>query len=215
MPFHTVFFDLDGTLCDSKPGIASSMIYALEAFGIQADPEDLDRFIGPPLKYTFAQYGFSGKDLDAVIVKYRENYAIKGVFELSLYPGIAEMLRDLASAGKRLILATSKLESAAVQILEYTGIKPYFSHVAGADQFGMRLEKVDVLRYAFAQSGIVDSAGCVMVGDREYDIWGARDLGMPCMAVSYGYGARRELEEADADAIVDSVSALRNRLLAG
>ena len=215
MAFHTVFFDLDGTLCDSKPGIVTSMLHALDAFGIRANPEELDQFIGPPLKYTFSHFGFSGNELDRIIAKCRERYVAEGIFELSLYEGIPDMLRSLNAAGKRLILATAKVESSAEHILEHTGIKPYFSVVAGADLAGGRLEKIDILRYAASRSGITGTAGCVMAGDREHDVHGAHELGMPCIGVTYGYGGRRELEEARADAIVDSVDALRARLLEG
>ena len=215
MSFHTIFFDLDGTLCDSKPGIIESMLHALNGFGIRVNPEELDQFIGPPLKETFSHFGFAGKELDAVIALFRERYVAEGQYNLSLFPAIPEMLRDLSAAGKRLVLVTSKVETTAVDILEHTGIRPYFTFAAGADLPKGRIEKTDTLQYACTQIHVTDTAGCVMIGDRKHDVHAAHELGMLCIAVAYGYGSRQELEEAGADTILDSVAALRDRLLTG
>lgn len=206
---------MDGTLCDSKSGITNSIIYALDAYGIRAEPAELEQYIGPPLKYTFSRFGFEGDALAAVIARYRERYTSKGCYELSLYDGVSDMLVALRDAGKRLILATAKVEETAVAIARRTGIAPYFTEFAGADLTAGREEKADILRYALGKAGIADTKDCVMVGDRDHDVRGAHAAGMPCVAVLYGYGGRAELEAAGADVFVESVPALCGTLLKG
>lgn len=211
--YQTIFFDMDGTLCDSKSGITSSIIHALATYGIHAEPAELEQYIGPPLKYTFSRFGFEGDALAAVIARYRERYTSKGLYELSLYDGVPDMLGALRDAGKRLILATAKVEETAVKIARNTGIAQYFTDFAGADLAAGREEKADILHHALAKAGIAETKGCVMVGDRDHDVRGAHATGMPCVAVLYGYGGRAELEAAGADVFVESVSALCGTLL--
>ena len=213
MSFHTVFFDLDGTLSDSKPGIIRSFQHALQAFGVKAEPESLEQYIGPPLRESFGKLGFDNDSVDAVIAKFRERYKTKGVYELSLYPGIAEMIEVLHGKGKTLVLATSKAEDSAILIMEHTKLAPKFTAMAGADLVTGRLKKADVLRHACEKAGITDMDGCLMIGDREHDVHGAHALGMPCAAVLYGYGSRKELKEAGPEYLFESVADLRDWLI--
>ena len=152
--------------------------------------------------------------MDGVIYKFRERYSVKGLLELSLYPGIKETLAALYEAGKTLFLATSKEEEYARQILDNTGLASFFTYIGGADLKSGRLSKAAVLRYVCETNGITDMSECVMVGDREHDVEGAHELGMPCIGVAYGYGGRGELEQTGADIIVPTVDDLQQVLLA-
>lgn len=214
MAYNHIFLDLDGTISDSKPGILASIRYALEQYGINPELPDMNVLIGPPLRESFKKhFGFTDANVDEVIFKFRERYSAKGVFELSLYPGIQDMLTRLHAAGKTLFLATSKEEDYARQILEYTGLAPFFSFAGGACLKKERLSKAAVLRYVCAENTVTHMAGCVMVGDREHDVHGAHELGMPCIGVVYGYGGKAELEEAGADVIVNTVQELGELLI--
>lgn len=167
--YQTIFFDLDGTLTESAPGITRSVAYALKKWGIEVeDLRTLEPFVGPPLAESFARYfGFTPEQCGDGIRYYREYYVNKGLFENSVYPGIEDMLRELKNAGKRLIVATSKPEEMAVRILEHFQLTDCFERIAGASMDEKRVEKADVLRYVIEDLGQVDLTKAVMVGDRE------------------------------------------------
>ena len=210
-----LFFDLDGTVTDSKTGIIRSVQHALAHFNVSRADDDLLHFIGPPLRDSFGKI-FDGDTAKAelAVQKYREYYSVTGIFENALYDGIGDLLADLSSAGRVLSLATSKPEPFALRILEHFGIAGLFDHVAGAELNGPRNSKSSVLRHACGLCGVEDMHQCLMVGDRKYDVLGAHAVGMPCAGVLYGYGSRHELEEAGAECLCDNVPSLRNLLLA-
>lgn len=214
MAFNTVILDMDGTICDSKPGITRSVSYALQHFGINADPENLTMFIGPPLRESFQKYyGFDLEQADQAVRYYRERYDAVGMHELAVYDGIPELLSALHGKGTTLILATSKGENPARQILKNTGLAPLFAFAGGADKAAGRLGKGEVLRYVLGATGLADLDRAVMVGDKEHDVHGAHEVGLRCAAVLYGYGTQRELEDAGADFLMPSVADLGAWLL--
>ncbi|SBV98369.1 conserved hypothetical protein [uncultured delta proteobacterium] len=212
MPYDTIFFDLDGTLIDSKPGVTRSFSRALCDCGIDAHPDSLNRVIGPPLEDSFKTFGLMGDTLGEAVVRFRRYYAADGIFDFSLYPGVADMARGLAGAGKRLFVATSKQEDSALRVLEHAGLAACFTGIAGASFADNRLRKEDVLRHACERHGVDPAQGCVMAGDTAYDVHGAHALGMPCVGVLYGFGTRPELENAGADAIAATVAELHAML---
>ena len=209
--YHTILFDLDGTLTDSGPGITNSVAYALKKWNIEEkDINVLRKFVGPPLDASFAKYyGFSKEKCVQAIQYYREYYLTKGIYENQVYDGMEELLKWLRDTGRRAIVATSKPEPSAIHVLEYFHIDSYFDIIAGATMDGSRVEKSDVIRYALDRAGIRDLSGVVMVGNRENDIQGAKANGLDSIGVLYGYGSREELEEAGAMQIAETVEDLR------
>lgn len=209
-----ILFDLDGTLTDPGIGITNSAIYALERFGISvSDRSELYPFIGPPLIDSFEKhYHFSRKDAETAVKYYREYYTDKGIFENLLYPNIDKLLRTLCENGKQVILATSKPEPFAKQILDYFHLSPYFHFVAGALLNETRTEKAEVIAHALTSCHISPNEA-VMIGDREYDIFGAKQNKLTSVGVLYGYGSREELESAGADFIVETANDLQTLLL--
>lgn len=214
MQFETILFDLDGTLTDPGLGITNSVMFALERFGIhESDRQKLYPFIGPPLWDSFMSfYGMSREEADRAVTVYREYYADRGLFENTVYPGIPQMLEDLRVQGKTLAVATSKPEGFSVKILEHFGLAKFFDRIAGASMDQSRSRKADVIRYALSELPQADPRTTVMVGDREHDVLGAREVGLPCVGVLYGYGNRPELEAAGALSIAENVEALKNFL---
>lgn len=196
--YDVILFDLDGTLTESGIGITRSVAYALKKHGIvETDQRKLDRFVGPPLIDSFMGfYGFTAQQARQAVEDYREYYAVTGIFENRVYDGVPALLRALKAAGKRCVLATSKPEHYAVQILAHFELAAYFDLVAGATMDETRTNKADVIAYALERIG---PGRAVMVGDREHDILGARANGLPAIGVLYGYGSREELEAAGAD----------------
>lgn len=213
-PISALLFDLDGTLTDPGKGITNSVAHALKCFGITPpEREALYPFIGPPLVDSFRRfYGFSDHDAHRAVDCYREYYRDRGIFENTLYDGIAELLADLRRAGYQILLATSKPEQFALQILEHFGILAYFHHTAGALMDETRTKKSEVIAHALAISGC-EAGRCMMIGDREYDVLGAKEFGIDTIGVLYGYGSREELEAAGAVMTAESVQALRGILL--
>lgn len=208
-----LLWDLDGTLTDPMLGITSAVQHALRAF--QIDPPDrqaLTPFIGPPLQESFQRfYGFSEEQARKAVAAYREYFADTGLYENEVYPGIPELLADLKDAGKTLALATSKPAVFAERILEHFQLRKYFSLAAGSELDGTRVHKADVIAYALEQTGF-SAADALMIGDRCYDIDGARAVGTQALGVAYGYGSREELEKAGASKIAENVEDLRKLL---
>lgn len=212
--YKTVLFDLDGTLTDPGLGITNSVMYALDKFGIKVeDRTPLYKFIGPPLKESYAKYyHFSGEDLNRAVVYYREYFSEKGIFENVLYDGIAEVLDRIKGSGRKIILATSKPDEFAIKILKYFRIDQYFDFVAAATMDETRTAKADVIAYAIESCSITDLESTVMVGDRENDILGAKTIGIDSIGVLYGYGGREELQSAGATYLAESVEDIRKFL---
>ena len=210
-----LLFDLDGTLTDPMEGITNSVAYALDAYGIHVeDRRTLIPFIGPPLVDSFMEfYGFSREKAEEAVWKYREYFSDKGIFENKVIPGIPKALEMLCDKGHILLLATSKPEVYARQIMERFGLAPYFTGIYGADLEGRGTAKADVISYAMTGEGIRDASQALMTGDRSHDIVGAKACKMAAVGVLFGYGSRQELEEAGADAIADTVEEMA-RLLA-
>ena len=214
-----ILFDLDGTLTDPKEGITKSVRHALNHYGIQVDDLDtLTPFIGPPLTDSYKKYyGFSDEQAWEGVLVYREYFSERGWHENKEYPGIKEMLDALKKAGKVLLVAPSKPEEFGRKILEYFGMAGYFDFIGGADMEETRVRKADVIRYVLEQYGLDRTpetlARCVMVGDREHDVLGARECGMDCVGVLYGYGDRQEMDGCRPAWIAATVDELKDLLL--
>ncbi|MBO4584437.1 MAG: HAD hydrolase-like protein [Clostridia bacterium] len=197
MKYRYVLFDLDGTLTESAPGITNAAAYALKAFGVDAKPSELEFFVGPPLLGSFMRCGLTEAQAREAIDVYRDYYVARGMFENTPYDGVEDMLRRLREAGAELIVATSKPEPFSVQILERFGLAGYFSVIAGSTLDETRTEKPDVIEYALASAGVTDRSAAIMVGDRSYDVDGAKATGLDAMGVLYGYGSAEEFKEAE------------------
>ena len=195
-PSH-VLFDLDGTITDPALGITNSVFYALRELGIPCPArEALYSFIGPPLKWSFAQeFCLDEAAADEAVRLYRVYYADTGIFEAEVYPGIPQALEALKAAGLRLAVATAKPEPFAVRVMEHYGVAGYFDTVSGASMDERKTEKAEVIREALRRMGLAPAGG-VMVGDREYDALGAKAVGLPCVGALWGYGSREELTAA-------------------
>ena len=213
--YKTILFDLDGTLTDPGLGITNSVKYALERFEIHIeDNKQLYPFVGPPLIDSFMKFhGFSREQAVTAVGYFREYFKDKGIFENLLYDGVRELLSDLKAAGKMLVVATSKPEVFAKQILDRFELSQYFTFIAGSTLDETRTAKSEVIFYALDNIDPVELSECVMIGDREHDILGAKAVGMDSIGVLYGYGSRNEFEQAGATFIAESVDALRAVLL--
>jgi phosphoglycolate phosphatase len=212
---HSVLFDLDGTLIDSKPGIVASSLAALRALGHNPDEAfDVQRFIGTPLedmmRVLLQSYG--DDRVDAAAVAYRQHYGVSGMLGSAPYPGIVNALREMRQVGLRMYLATSKRETFARRILEHLELASYFDGVYGAVPSGKLDHKPELLAHILSKQNLA-AARSLMVGDRRYDIIGAQAVKMRSLGVLWGYGSRDELETAGADQLVESTSDLPHAVL--
>lgn len=210
-----VLFDLDGTLIDPYEAITKGAQYALADVGIHiSNRDELIPFIGPPLWDSMRAITKSTDEafIAKVVSKYREYFAEHGVYENKLYPGVVDMLERLKGAGLTLTIATSKLMTSAIEIVKYLGIEHYFDLIIGCEPDGTRSNKDDVIRHVLANVNL-DGQEPVMIGDRKFDIIGAKKTGITSIGITWGYGPREELEEAGADFIVDSMDELCEEIL--
>lgn len=202
--YKYILFDLDGTLTDSAPGIINCYRHALNVMGFD-EPKDIMRAVGPPLYDSFAELcGMNSEQVQEAVRVYRQRYADTGLFENNVYEGIPEMLKRLKDSGIKLCVATSKPEVFAVKILEKFGLAEFFDVIGGADINGTRNAKQEVIEYVLSRAEITNRTDVLMVGDRSHDIIGAKQCGLPCMAVLWGYGSREEFEQHEADIIVNT-----------
>jgi phosphoglycolate phosphatase len=213
--YKYILFDLDGTLTNPEIGITNSVMYALEKFNIKvADRKELHPFIGPPLTYSFqTYYGLSEADSELAVKYYRERFSVKGLYENEVYEGVEKLLQQLKESGKTLIIATSKPEEFTLKILKYFDLYKYFDYVAGATMDGSRGEKADVIRYALEISGITDKTEAIMIGDRKYDILGAKENGLESIGVLFGFGDYEELTKAGANYVAETVEDISKYVL--
>jgi phosphoglycolate phosphatase len=190
-------------------------MYALKKFSIKVrDRSELYKFIGPPLWDSFEKYyGFSKEGAKIAVEYYREYYREKGIYENFVYDGFENLLKALKENGYLLIVATSKPEVFAKQILEHFDIEKYFTYIAGSNLDGTRVKKGEVIKYALECCNIIDLSKAIMIGDREHDIIGAKEVGIDSIGVLFGYGDRSELENAGANFIANTVEEIGRFLL--
>lgn len=211
-----ILIDLDGTLTDPKVGITTSARYGLAKIGHPiADDINIDWIIGPPLKASLAKILNVAPDdilAEQALMGYRERFAVTGLYENHVFEDIASTLDTLQQQGYRLFLATAKPEIYARQILEHFELLKYFVHPYGSELNGDRTHKADLIAYILEKEQLQPQE-CLMVGDREHDILGARHNGIETIAVEYGYGSDQELSLAQPKARIQRFAELLNYLI--
>ena len=209
-----ILFDLDGTLTDPALGITNSIMHAIKKMNLEPQKrEDLYVFIGPPLHESFMNFfHLSSQEADLAVENYREYFSVTGLFENDPYPHINEVLADLKNKGYQIALATSKPEIYAKQILEKFDMVQYFDIIKGSKLNDRTENKTRIMKEAMDCFNDSDLSKYVMVGDRKFDMLGAKELGIDSIGVTYGYGSRQELEESQATIIIDDCRQLKEVL---
>ena len=209
--YQYIIFDLDGTLIKSEEGLYDSITYALEKSGVDpGDRKDMKRMIGPVLWESFQKfYNMSAEEADRANAYFVEAYDKEGLYNVSVYEGVEEMLGTLRNAGRILLVVTAKPRDMAERVLNHTGIDKYFQAVIGPARGNKKTDKGSLLREALsflAKTGTdhFQKEQAVMVGDRMFDMQGAVETGIPSIGVLYGYGDRQELTDAGATLLADT-----------
>lgn len=196
---------MDGTLMDNAPGILSSIRFAMSELGIP-EPPDMQRFLGPPLFVSLKEFcGLDDEKAQEAVNIYRQKYATEGeLFKSSMFDGVEELLKELKAAGLTLAVATSKPVPFAEKLVEHFGLTEYFEIVGGSGLDNSLGTKSAVIEYVLESLGETDRASVLMVGDRKHDVLGARECGVDCLYVLWGYGSSEEAEESGAFATVET-----------
>ena len=204
-----IYFDLDGTLTNPKPGITLSIQYALQKLDHPTMPteDELTWCIGPPLRASFVRLLGAETSADLAVSYYRERFSDVGLYENGVYDGIGDVLTSLRASGHRLFVATSKPHVFAERIIDHFGLRNHFERVFGSELDGTRVDKSHLLEYALKQA-LVDPAKTLMIGDRSHDMIGAKSNGRKGIGVLYGYGSRDELLQAGANHVCATPGAI-------
>lgn len=210
MKYDVVLFDLDGTLTESAPGIINCARYAAKEMGYPvADERVYEQFIGPPLHHSFTHLlGMTDAQADEAVRLYRVRFSSVGWAENAVYTGIPLLLRELKRQGVRVAMATAKPFQFATRILAHFGLSRFFDAEIGILPEEKHAEKEAIVRKALDVVGFKSGERAVMVGDRMYDIEGARANGIDSIGAAYGYGTREELEQAGATHVATDVNEL-------
>lgn len=205
---QNIIFDLDGTLTNPFEGIYNSLRYALKKIGYTPVPSTLPtEFIGPPLQQGFKNiFGLNPAETEQAVRCFREYYGQRGLFENHPYEGIIELLEHQAYSGRKLFVATSKLEEFAWKVITHFNIDRYITDLQGADYSGNH-SKSGIIK-ALLEKYRLDLSDTIMVGDTVYDIEGAHEAGIKCIAVDYGFNTRETLVNAGADYYASTVGEL-------
>ncbi|MBS4015070.1 MAG: HAD hydrolase-like protein [Candidatus Latescibacteria bacterium] len=209
-----LLFDLDGTLTDSKQGIINSIRYTLNKMKLPENNINLELMIGPPLSESFEKYyGLNNETARQAVAVYREYYAVKGIFENEVYPGIPELLHKLKNNNKTLACVTSKAAFYAEQILEHFNLNPYFTRLVGSNMDLTCTHKIELIKLALSHFPQNSNSDFIMIGDRADDIIGAKHNKIASIGILYGYGSREEINKEQPDYCVDTVEEIRNIFL--
>jgi phosphoglycolate phosphatase len=208
-----VLLDLDGTLIDPKEGILLCIKFALSGLG-EPCPSDIElqEYIGPPLHASFGSlFGAESPKIAKAVALYRDRFSAKGIFEHTIYPEIPSALESLTALGAVLIVATSKATVFAERIIEDSGLARHIRAVYGANLDGTLSDKTELISHILKAERIPPT-DTSMVGDRKYDMIGAKACGVFAVGALWGYGSREELVAAGASALCRCPTELHNIL---
>lgn len=203
--FRYILFDFDGTVVNTGEGILKSLQYSFYEMGHEVpSQEELKKFIGPPVYYSFTHYYGIGEDeVGDYIRKYRERYKREGIYECELYKDMLTLLGTLKDSGYTLGIASSKPEHLIFDVADYLDITKYFGAVVGVKSDASRHStKTGLILEAMDKLGVSDKSQVLMVGDRHYDITGAKGAGVSSCGCLWGYGNKEEFQECGADFII-------------
>ena len=213
--YDLVLFDLDGTLIDSEECITASVRFALNQLNIhETDPGILRSFIGPPLRDSFRHhYSLTDNQIDQARADFKTYFMDHGIQRNYVYPGILDLLWILRASETSLVVATTKPQDLAEEVLKYLDLLPFFKDVVGGTETGIKSTKSGIIKESIRRlpDGLYSRA--VMVGDYTGDVTGAKDNGIDSIAVTYGFGKEKELLEINPTHVANSVRDLRNILI--
>lgn len=215
--YKFIFWDLDGTIADTREGVRNSLNHGLEPYGTELTV-DVRKFIGPPLRVSIPEVlGYDMEKTEAVIARYREHYIPIGVYECSMFPGVREAMTRLREAGCIQVITSSKPTEQCRNVVKKFGIDDLLDEVVGATLDGRIDSKLDVLNEAFRimkeSHPDFTKENTILIGDTKYDAIGAAQADIKCIGVSYGFGTVEELMENGVVSVQDTLDEICDELL--
>lgn len=210
MRYDAIFFDLDGTVVDSVRDIADAVNHTMRHFGLpEHDAEALKPLLGWGVGRLMRALlpDASEARIQEILAHYQPYYAEHAGDTTCPFDGILPMLAELKAKGLKLAILSNKPDAALQPIAQkyFAGIVP----LAVGERYGVRRKPApDMLRSAADALGVALSR-CLYIGDTEIDIETARNAGIDCVCVTWGFRSREALAAAGADEIVDSTEALK------
>ncbi|MBP6153166.1 MAG: dTMP kinase, partial [Clostridia bacterium] len=161
--------------------------------------------------WSFMEYmGMSEEMANKAVYTYRERYEAVGLFENRVYPGIRRLLRMLHRDGWYIGIATGKPQRSSERIIEHFGLNRYITKIVGPKD-GRGADKELLIRQALPE----DAGEAWMVGDRRFDMEGAKKVGIGAIGAGYGYGSREELMNSGCDVYCETVEDIIRHLCPG
>lgn len=213
--YKHIIFDLDGTLSDPSKGIFNGFRHALNKMGVQnVDESVFTLMIGPPLQTSFSKHFFSEKaEIEQAVKYFREYYSVTGLFENAVYDGVPDLLKSLNESGKKLFVATNKPQPFAISILKHFKLDAYFESIHGVDLSNPASCKDELVELILKKVPTSELSNTVIVGDTLYDVQAGKQFGFDTIALTYGFGSRESLVNANPTVLVDSIPALKEILI--
>lgn len=216
MDIRLIIFDFDGTLGDTRRNVVTTMQQTLEELHLpERSEEACAATIGIPLEGCFRQLlpDTSEEIIQQCVVTYRRIFEInKECMRPQPFPHVAETLAELHRRGIRMTVATSRGLASVKDLLTGMGLIWYFDYLLGADSVTKHKPDPEPVLQTLSATGFKASQTLV-VGDMNVDILMGSRAGCKTCGVTYGNGTRKELEESDADYIIDDMADLLTIIL--
>lgn len=191
--YKYLFWDLDGTLTNSLPGVSSALDVLFNHYKINIPQDEYSTYVGPPLKTSLGKHFSMGESMTEALQIFDGYYNSIGIYEATLFDDIKTVLETLKNRGYIMYIATSKPENIAINVVKSFDIFQYFVGVYGANDAANIIEKEDVLTKIFSKNPHINKSDCLMIGDTVYDGHGAQALGIDFFAALYGFGKREDV----------------------
>lgn len=216
MRYKAIIWDLDGTLLDTLQDLSDAVNHSLTKYGLATRTvEEIRAFVGNGIRNLVERAVPAGTDAaitDAVFAEFRTYYAAHSADHTAPYAGIPSMLEKLSRAGVKMAIVSNKADF-AVQDLARRYFGEEISLAVGAREDMPKKPAPDMVEYALARLGVT-KAETAYVGDSEVDVITARNTGMDCLAVSWGFRSPETLREAGAARIFSTPQELMETIMA-
>lgn len=205
MKYKTLIFDLDGTLLNTLLDLASSVNYAMRECGFcERTTDEVRRFIGNGVEVLIRRAvpeGTSEEEYKKALDVFKTHYKQNSRNKTAPYDGICDLLRKLKEDGYNLAIVSNKVDFAVKDLRDefFNGL----IDVAIGDSDATRTKPEPDMVYKAIEELGADIESCIYIGDTDVDIETAKNSGMDCISVSWGFRTRKELEEYGATMIAD------------
>lgn len=211
--YRNILFDFDGTISDTSKGAIKGFKYVMDEFNLDYSKMDLKEFIGPTLQESFKKFcGFKEEQILKAIKIFREYYNKIGLYESEMYMGIDKVLEELYNNKCNLYIASTKPTIFIKELLRNYELSKYFKDISGSPLEGKSIQK-DMAISKIIKKYNLNRKETVMVGDRKYDIIGAKQNKIQSIGVQYGMGTLEELKQFNPEYIISTPKEVLNIIL--